>query len=58
MLPIPTSGVTVPPKRKPVAPTMADAQPVSALPSDMASVVVDVNIMPVQNSVRNTHIHN
>ena len=56
MSPIPTNGVTSPPKKKPVAPIMADAHPMTSFPSDMASVVVEVKSMPTQKRVQNTNV--
>ena len=53
-MPIPTSGVTMPPKRKPVAPTKADTQPVAQLPSVMATVVDAGKRMPTQKRIMNT----
>ncbi len=47
ILPIPTNGETIPPKRKPVDPKMAEALPIYSLPSDIARVVEEVKIMPV-----------
>ena len=54
--PIPTNGVTMPPNKNPVAPTSADAQPIMARPSVIASVVAEVNTMPTQKSMMNIKI--
>lgn len=52
MLPRPTSGETMPPKRKPDAPPMAEATPIWLRPSSMARVVVEVKMNPVNVSIR------
>lgn len=49
----PTSGETMPPKRNPVAPNMADAAPTAMRPSSIARVVVDVKMRPRERRVRN-----
>ena len=46
MLPIPTSGETIPPKAKPTAPNSADAVPEFSRPLSMASVVDEVKVRP------------
>ena len=56
MVPSPTNGVTIPPNKKPAAPTIADAQPILDFPSVIASVVEDVNTIPTENSIIKTSI--
>jgi hypothetical protein len=50
MVPRPTIGDTMPPKIKPIAPTMAAAAPVYLRPWSIAIDVVVVNTMPKHNS--------
>ncbi len=56
MFPMPTSGETIPPNRKPDAPKMAEAVPIIWRPSSMASVVADVRIKPKPISIRKVRI--
>ncbi len=46
--PMPTSGETIPPKRKPIAPQMAEAAPMAVRPSSIARVVPAGNMNPVK----------
>lgn len=54
MLPIPTSGDTMPPKAKPVAPNTADAVPALSRSMFIAIAVVDVNVNPIENNSKNS----
>ena len=50
MLPIPTSGDTMPPAAKHTAPSSAEAVPEFSRWLSIAKAVLEVNVMPMLNS--------
>lgn len=53
MLPMPTIGDTMPPIKKPIAPTIAAAAPIHTRPASIAIVDAEVKIKPSEK--RDSH---
>ena len=53
IFPIPTSGDMIPPERKQIAPSIADAVPAFFRSLSRASVVDAVNVNPIMKSMTN-----
>ena len=56
MLPIPTSGDTMPPAAKHTAPSSAEAVPEFSRWLSIAKAVLEVNVIPILNSKPNISI--